>query len=1698
MSKNLHYSTLIAFLVLFSISVNAQIKLDNTNKTKLSKLASDHEAKYKSSYTKAQIFAKKYNWIINEKRTDGSTVSLQGINQAGKPLFYTTYNNTTSAITTGTNKVWNGGSAGLNLSGSSSFLAGKIGIWDGGTIRKTHQELAGRIVSRDSYTKVDGHATHVAGTMIARGLNPYAKGMAYGAPNLQSWQFNNDVSEIAGAASGLLLSNHSYGLQTGWMLSGGKWLWLGDVNVSEKEDVYFGYYDYTAQVWDDIAFNAPYYLMVKAVGNSNNLAQPALGTPYYRYNAQNQLEYIAAGRTADMREYSGYDVIPDHSVAKNILSVGAVYGLPGGYTKPEDVVIASFSSWGPTDDGRIKPDLVGNGMGVLSTAAATDDSYEAGNGTSMASPNVTGSLVLLQELYARLHSGSFMRAATLKGLAIHTAKESGANPGPDYIYGWGLLDTEGAAKILTNSSKKNEVSERTLASNEIYTQTITASGSEPLRVSVSWTDPAGSVMPVSLGPTVLNNRTPRLVNDLDIRVSDGTTTFYPWVLDPTNPAAAATTGDNIRDNMEQILITNPQPGQNYTLIITHKGILKNNRQDYSLIMSGLQGNIYPVPMPITNNGARIDHVTIGSIDNSSSDCNSYSDFTTLLTTAEVGQLLPFSITLGSCGAETGKTVYVSVDWNEDGDFEDEAEATATSGIIANNGTYTSTIQVPKFVQTGNTTRLRITVLENSNNAALSAGNNYPSGETEDYSLSFAPASQDVGITNIINPMAGSFYASSSQSVAVTLRNFGSVSQTNIPVTITIADATGAVSTLTGTYAGPLEAYAEADFVLPNSFYAQAATDNTFTATTALTGDQDTSNDTFSIIVGTDPVNTVPTQVSATGCVTSMAVSLEASGSGTVYWYNAPTAGNLLAVGNNTTTTYKPADKTYYAALNDYVGSTAPLLNNAVGSFAGVKESVYFNAGAPFLLDQVTINAESAGTITLQLINPARTNIGTVQLQIIPGIHTYALNIVIPAAGNQYELAISALAGGVKMNRNDAFGTIIYPYTVANLLSITGSSSGINSLYLYNWQIRAQGNRGPRVAVRENGTLKSTLAEVCGVENTGTINLENYGGQIIRWEKSLEGNTWEAIADTTRQYTFANITDTTYYRVVLPNSACAEAFSDAIQINMLPAPEAKIVSSTDESCSGSCLILTASPAAGYLWSTGETTQSIRVRNMGTYSVTVTGANGCSATSAPFRVTSSLTTWTGNFDTDWFNPANWTNQVPDTTSDVVVPTGLNQYPVINAGQAQARNLKVEGSVSFNGGTLTIKGNFMNIGNFYQSAGLLELTGSDNPEISGGPFLNLAITGPGNFKLTSNIIVNGNLSLHNGVLATGNYKITLGPEASLLETDAHYITGTIETTRNFSTSQTTHDFAHTGITLSTAAAPGDITITRTTGIANPSLAKAILRQYDIKVLSGKDSGLNATMEFSYLPHELTDQDKNELYLFRSADNGTNWEMQVNSETALAADKYTITQTNIDAFSVWTAAPGNGVVTLPVELIAFAATKKDQQVLIDWETATEKNARGIAVEVSTNAKTYRELAFIAAKGNNLNSRQAYTYLDKEVNKTGTRYYRLKQVDLDGKAVYYGPVTVAFPDKFMLAALQAYPNPTTGAFTLICQAENAEAINLEIKNTSGQVVYTAQKYLSKGANQINMALPAHLPAGIYLLTAQYNQQQQQVKIMRQ
>jgi subtilisin family serine protease len=475
---------------------------------------------------------------------DGQITELMDVLPNGEKVYART-DNAGAAITARANRLYNGGTLGINIQGQGMTA----GVWDGGSIRDTHREFMVGGVSKvelyDSGTAYAAHATHVGGTIAAQGITAAAKGIAFNA-SLKSFDWTDDLAEMqAEAEGGLLVSNHSYA--SGQLGS----LW------------YYGAYDSRAKQMDVIAKNNPFYLICVAAGNDRNNTTPPAST--------------------QISNKGGYDLIFGHGNAKNVLTVAAVEQV-NNYVDESSVTMSSFSSYGPSDDGRIKPEISMKGVNVYSTISSNDSAYGTMSGTSMATPGVTGVVTLLQQYYKQLYS-FYMKAATVKGLILHTADEAGYAPGPDYSFGWGLINAENAAKAIRDknlTTNRSIMEENTLANGGTYTKVITANGTQPLKVSISWTDPAYP----SPNTGTVDPSTKYLVNDLDVKVTSSTgTIYYPWRLygmaDTMNPAANDAT--NNVDNFERVDI--PNPSGTYTITVTHKGTLTGGNQPFTLIAS---------------------------------------------------------------------------------------------------------------------------------------------------------------------------------------------------------------------------------------------------------------------------------------------------------------------------------------------------------------------------------------------------------------------------------------------------------------------------------------------------------------------------------------------------------------------------------------------------------------------------------------------------------------------------------------------------------------------------------------------------------------------------------------------------------------------------------------------------------------------------------------------------------------------------------------------------------------------------------------------------------------------------------------------------------------------------------------------------------------------------------------------------------
>ncbi|MFL5786849.1 MAG: S8 family serine peptidase [Flavisolibacter sp.] len=303
-----------------------------------------------------------------------------------------------------------------------------------------------------------------------------------------------------------------------------------------------GAYDLSSRLLDQMAYDLPNLENVFAAGNAGT----ATCAPYP----------------------SGFKtVLNGFQSAKNELTVGAT---------TDSGIIAYFSSRGPVKDGRIKPEIVAMGQQVTSTYPV--NSYATEDGTSMSSPAVAGGLALIYQRYRQLNGGLNPKNGLAKALLCNGATDKG-NAGPDYSYGFGWMNLYRSIEMLENNHYI--IGSSTNGTTNNHSITVPANTAQ-LKVMLYWNDPAASVL-----------SSQSLVNDLDLKVIDPSSTVYlPFVLDtvPANVNNTATTGADHINNVEQVVINNPAAG-NYSLQVTGTAINQNPSQEYYLVFDPIPNQL---------------------------------------------------------------------------------------------------------------------------------------------------------------------------------------------------------------------------------------------------------------------------------------------------------------------------------------------------------------------------------------------------------------------------------------------------------------------------------------------------------------------------------------------------------------------------------------------------------------------------------------------------------------------------------------------------------------------------------------------------------------------------------------------------------------------------------------------------------------------------------------------------------------------------------------------------------------------------------------------------------------------------------------------------------------------------------------------------------------------------------------------------
>ena len=408
----------------------------------------------------------------------------------------------------------------------------RVMVYDTGYGFSAHPDFGGRHRTRDN-SGLSDHATHVAGTIggdgtassgTYRGMAPAVQIESYGfqqVGGLQQGFLYTDPGDLErdydDAINNLLVDLANNSLSSNVASNGFPCHWEGNYGVTDVliDTIVRG-------DGSNLLFTRPFRI-VWAAGNERQVST-CLGVEGFP---------------------APYHSVPPPACAKNHITVGAV--------NSNDDSITTFSSFGPADDGRLKPDLVAPGCQTTDDLGVTSCSQSGGGyrvrcGTSMSCPAVTGlAALLLQDYRAQFPGRPDFRNATLKAVLAHTAVDLGS-PGPDYRSGYGSVRIKPAVDLM----RAGDFLEAQVDQGETYAAVVVVQPGEPtLKVTLAWDDVPGTP-----------NVNPALVNDLDLRVYDSENNlYYPWTLDPYAPAAPAVrTGPDRVNNIEQVVIDLPVAG----------------------------------------------------------------------------------------------------------------------------------------------------------------------------------------------------------------------------------------------------------------------------------------------------------------------------------------------------------------------------------------------------------------------------------------------------------------------------------------------------------------------------------------------------------------------------------------------------------------------------------------------------------------------------------------------------------------------------------------------------------------------------------------------------------------------------------------------------------------------------------------------------------------------------------------------------------------------------------------------------------------------------------------------------------------------------------------------------------------------------------------------------------------------------------
>jgi hypothetical protein len=492
-----------------------------------------------------------------------------------------------------------------------------------------------------------------------------------------------------------------------------------------------------------------------------------------------------------------------------------------------------------------------------------------------------------------------------------------------------------------------------------------------------------------------------------------------------------------------------------------------------------------------------------------------------------------------------------------------------------------------------------------------------------------------------------------------------------------------------------------------------------------------------------------------------------------------------------------------------------------------------------------------------------------------------------------------------------------------------------------------------------------------------------------------------------------------------------------------------------------------------------------------------------------------------DGNWNGTANTVNPTGGTTAFSIPNTTFDDaYVSETNGVTLTQNTVINGTLTLNSGTLTVGANTLTLnGAISRTSGNIDASNASATLVFGGSteqtipastftgnINNLTLSNSAGLTTNQSLTVANTLSLSSGIFTLGTNNLTLtgslhvsnnGSSTSFINTNS---TGAF--IRSISTTGVDYKFP---VGLSDYA---PITVNFTGGtIASSTLASRAVSGLHPEAADGAYIRSNLYWEMNQTG--MTNPQYNVSFTYPGVVIGSG---STESEEDLLPAKYspstgwlssgscavcfsgttvgtssvntstkTITWNGVSGFSDFGGfGQGNGS-PLPVELLSFSASCVENQTVISWQTASEQSASHFDIEKSTDGMNWRVIGQVQAAGNSTEL-LSYQFVDSEKN-NATAYYRLNQVDFDGKNEYFGPVALTCEQNSFEAS--TLPNPSSEDFWLRVHTENNESVSLKIKDINGAVIHGEELTIMKGMNMF--PIRKHLTPGIYLIDVKTN-----------